>query len=149
MLCSSVPKSQPLVYAQSAFDLHGLSDTEKIVDVIREVRTICDDFSVRGLPNFPSGVPFTFFEQYVTLRTYLAAALVAILVSVFLVLALVMCNPWIALIVVSECACAARSRGDCACSRCCAGFCSGSGWSKICVFYSMLFAQNRSCFVGK
>ena len=94
------------MYAQSAFDLHGLSDTEKIVDVIREVRTICDDFSVRGLPNFPSGVPFTFFEQYVTLRTYLAAALVAILVSVFLVLALVMCNPWIALIVVSECACA-------------------------------------------
>ena len=94
------------MYAQSAFDLHSLSDTEKIVDVIREVRAICDDFSARGLPNFPSGVPFTFFEQYVTLRTYLAAALVAILVSVFLVLALVMCNPWIALIVVSECACA-------------------------------------------
>ena len=102
LIVLTVPKSQPLVYAQSAFNLHGLSDTEKIVDVIREVRAICDDFSARGLPNFPSGIPFTFYEQYVSLRYYLLVAVVAVLAAVFIVIASVMCNGWIALIVVSE-----------------------------------------------
>ena len=29
--------------------------------MIREVRDICDTFASRGLPNFPHGIPFTFW----------------------------------------------------------------------------------------
>ena len=47
-----------------------------------------------GLPNYPSGVPFTFWEQYVNLRWYLTVCLLAVLGVVFVVVSLVFLNPW-------------------------------------------------------
>ena len=68
-----VPKSAPIRYAQLPFwvarDATRAGDTEHTVAVIRAVREICDDFARRGLPNFPSGPPFTYWEQYVHLRS--------------------------------------------------------------------------------
>jgi hypothetical protein len=65
------------------------------------IRDICDTYTDRGLPNYPSGVPFTFWEQYINLRFYLALSILCILMVTFVVLTLVLLNPWLASIVVS------------------------------------------------
>ncbi|XP_063841882.1 protein patched-like [Scylla paramamosain] len=95
-----IPKSPPLVYTQLPFYLHQLSDTASITAMIQEVRAICRKFEERGLPNFPTGVPFTFWEQYIKLRFYLVLALLAVLTAVFLVLSVVLMNLWAAALVV-------------------------------------------------
>ncbi|XP_066986955.1 protein patched [Macrobrachium rosenbergii] len=95
-----IPKSPPLVYTQLPFYLHQLSDTATITTMIGEVRAICKRFEDRGLPNFPTGVPFTFWEQYIKLRFYLVLAILAVLTAVFLVLAVVLMNLWAAALVV-------------------------------------------------
>jgi len=59
----------------------------------QDVRTICESFAnVRGLPNYPHGIIFTFWEQYVSLRFYLAMALVAALAAIFVILAVTLLN---------------------------------------------------------
>ncbi|XP_069156937.1 protein patched [Procambarus clarkii] len=95
-----IPKSPPLVYAQLPFYLHQLGDTTSITAMIHEVRAICRRFEEKGLPNFPTGVPFTFWEQYIKLRFYLVLALLAVLTAVFVVLTLVLMNVWAAALVV-------------------------------------------------
>ena len=95
-----IPKSQPLVYAQLPFYLNGMATTESIVETIEQVRTICRRFEERGLPNFPAGVPFTFWEQYVGLRFFLGLALLCVFVAVFLVISVVLMNAWAAGLVV-------------------------------------------------
>ncbi|ROT81126.1 putative hedgehog receptor patched [Penaeus vannamei] len=95
-----IPKSPPLVYTQLPFYLHQLGDTNTITAMIQEVRAICRKFEERGLPNFPTGVPFTFWEQYIKLRFHLVLALLALLTAVFLVLAVVLMNLWAAALVV-------------------------------------------------
>ncbi|XP_076462162.1 protein patched homolog 1-like [Babylonia areolata] len=95
-----VMKSQPLVYAQIPFYLTNLTTTEDIINAVVEIREVCDGFSARGVPNFPSGYPFTYWEQYVHLRFYLTLALLCVLATTFLVLTLVLCNPWLAAVVV-------------------------------------------------
>ncbi|KAF0297177.1 Protein patched [Amphibalanus amphitrite] len=95
-----IPKSQPLVYAQLPFYLNGMATTESIVETIEQVRSICRRFEERGLPNFPAGVPFTFWEQYVGLRFFLGLALLCVFVAVFLVISVVLMNAWAAGLVV-------------------------------------------------
>ena len=68
----------------------------------QEIRGICDQFSDLGLPNFPSGVPFTFYEQYINLRFYLMLSVLCVLLVSLVVLTVVLMNPWLALIVVSR-----------------------------------------------
>jgi hypothetical protein len=67
----------------------------------QEVREVCEEFSSRGLPNFPSGYPFTYWEQYINLRFYLLLALLCVLTTTFLVLTITLMNPWLAAVVVS------------------------------------------------
>ena len=95
-----VPKSQPIVLARIPFYLNNLGETEVTVDTIRRVRQICEKFEERGLPNFPSGIPFTFWEQYVNLRFWLAIGLVCILSAIFFVVSFVLMSPWIASVIV-------------------------------------------------
>lgn len=87
-----IPKSAPLVYTQLPFYLHGLSDTTKITKLIQQVRDLCQRFEVRGLPNFPSGIPFLFWEQYLTLRQTLGISLVCALSAVFVVVSVLLVN---------------------------------------------------------
>ena len=89
-----IPKSKPIKYAQIPFLLHQLADTEAMVKTIEQVRVICDRFSAKGLPNFPHGIPFTFWEQYLSLRFYLLLALAASLVAVTIVISLLLMSPW-------------------------------------------------------
>ena len=96
-----VPKSQPIAYAQIPFYLGQVGETETIVAAITQIRAICHRFeSERGLPNFPRGFPFTFWEQYLTLRFWFAVALACILAAVFVVLAFVLWNARLAGVVV-------------------------------------------------
>lgn len=53
-----------LLYSQMSFYLTGLTDTPVIVEMIKEIRAICDQYTEDGLAVFPIGIPFTFWEQY-------------------------------------------------------------------------------------
>ncbi|XP_049784398.1 protein patched [Schistocerca cancellata] len=88
-----IPKSPPLTYAQMPFYLHGLGDTQSITHLIGEVRAVCEKFEERGLPNFPSGIPFLFWEQYLGLRQSLSLALACALAAVFVVVTVLLVNP--------------------------------------------------------
>ena len=89
-----IPKSKPIKYAQIPFLLHRLGTTEEMVSTIEQVREVCDRFSARGLPNFPHGIPFTFWEQYLSLRFYLLLALAASLTAVTVVITVLLMSPW-------------------------------------------------------
>ncbi|GAB6028772.1 hypothetical protein CHUAL_004588 [Chamberlinius hualienensis] len=95
-----IPKSQPLVFAQIPFYLNNLGETEEITRVIEEIRDICHKFEEKGLPNFPLGIPFTFWEQYLGLRFYLTLALGSVLAATFLVVSVLLLNPWAATVMV-------------------------------------------------
>ncbi|KAF8360665.1 ptc-1, partial [Pristionchus pacificus] len=91
-----VPAAEPLAYSQIPFYLTGLTNTPVIVEVIKEIRSICDDFTIRGLPNFPQGIAFTFWEQYLHLNGNLMQAIATIALAVFVVLSVLLFNPWAA-----------------------------------------------------
>ncbi|KAG1667437.1 Protein patched 1 [Nymphon striatum] len=95
-----IPKSQPLIYTQMPFYLNKLGKTSEVTSMIKQVREVCDKFEALGLPNFPTGIPFTFWEQYIGLRFYLGIALAISLVAVFVVVTVVLLNPWAAIIYV-------------------------------------------------
>ena len=94
-----IPKSAHLAYAQMPFYLHGLNDTASITKMIGEVRALCAKFEERGLPNFPTGIPFIFWEQYANLRPSLAFALACALAAVFVVTTVLLLNIWAAFLV--------------------------------------------------
>jgi len=60
---------------------------------------------MRGLPNYPHGIIFTFWEQYVSLRFYLTMAVVAALAAIFVTLAVVLFNIVAAFLVVFRMLC--------------------------------------------
>uniref|UniRef100_A0A183CG75 SSD domain-containing protein n=1 Tax=Globodera pallida TaxID=36090 RepID=A0A183CG75_GLOPA len=82
---SAVPPADALLYSQIPFYMNGLTDTPAIVEMIKEIRAICDRYSADGLPVYPSGIPFTFWEQYLKLTFYLISA--------------ILFNPWAAVMV--------------------------------------------------
>ncbi|XP_076319648.1 protein patched-like isoform X2 [Tachypleus tridentatus] len=95
-----IPKSQPLVYAQMPFYLNNMGDTNEITKTIEVIRTLCQKYEERGLPNFPTGIPFVFWEQYIGLRFYLCVALICVLTAIFLVVSVVLVNIWAAFIMI-------------------------------------------------
>lgn len=95
-----IPKSQPLTFTQIPFYLNNIRTTGEITATIEEIRAICRKYEERSLPNFPTGIPFTYWEQYMRLRFYLMAALVLVLAAVFLFTCIFLLNPWTALIIV-------------------------------------------------
>ncbi|CAL1269676.1 unnamed protein product [Larinioides sclopetarius] len=96
-----MPKSQPLVYAQMPFFLDDMSTTEEITATIREVRAVCEKFEARGLPNFPSGLIFTYWEQFINLRTDLFVSIFYVCIVILTVLSLLLLNPWAAVVEVA------------------------------------------------
>ncbi|XP_012276019.1 protein patched isoform X2 [Orussus abietinus] len=94
-----IPKSMPLTYAQMPFYLHRLTETRDITELIGSVRNLCRKFEERGLPNFPSGIPFLFWEQYMDLRSCLGIALLAALGASVAVVGILLLNLWAALLV--------------------------------------------------
>ncbi|WKX98089.1 hypothetical protein Q1695_013633 [Nippostrongylus brasiliensis] len=91
-----VPPAEPLAYSQIPFYLTGLTDTTVIIEMIKEIRATCDDFVGQGLPNFPQGIAFTFWEQYLHLNGNLLTAIGVIAFAVFIVISILLFNPWAA-----------------------------------------------------
>lgn len=95
-----IPKSLPLMYTQLPFYLRGLTDTESIKSLINSVRNICTKFEGKGLANFPTGIPFIFWEQYIHLRPLLTLALACALGAVLIVVGILLLNIWAAILVI-------------------------------------------------
>merc|ERR1719510_2647095 len=91
-----IPKSMPIQYAQIPFYLYNLDrDTSTMVDMITQVREVCAKFEDRGLPNFPRGNPFTYWEAYRHLNGWFLTALGCIMVAVGLMTSILMMSPWV------------------------------------------------------
>lgn len=122
------------------FYLHGLRDTDAMTNMIRQVsskrielcvqlhcghnniqfntnfylqvREVGARFEERGLPNYPAGIPFLFWEQYLNLRGNLGLALAAALAAVALTVLIILLNIWAAiLIALSLAGCALQTLG--------------------------------------
>lgn len=98
-----VPEAEPIEYAQFPFYLNGLRDTSDFVEAIEKVRAICNNYTSLGIPSYPNGYPFLFWEQYISLRHWLLLSISVVLACTFLVCALILLNPWTAGIIVSLC----------------------------------------------
>ncbi|XP_029017895.1 protein patched homolog 1 [Betta splendens] len=96
----SIPAAEPIEYAQFPFYLNGLRETPQFVEAIESVRAICSNYTRQGLPSYPNGYPFLFWEQYVSLRHWLLLSISIVLACTFLVCALFLLNPWTAGIIV-------------------------------------------------
>lgn len=72
-----------------------------LLSCFQSVRTICDEFSAAGVPNYPSGIPFIFWEQYIWLGEHLLIAVAIVLSASFVVMAVILCNFWAAMLIVS------------------------------------------------
>ncbi|XP_073845846.1 protein patched [Musca autumnalis] len=95
-----IPKSLPLVYSQLPFYLHGLTDTSEIKSLIGHIRELSMRFESRGLPNYPSGIPFIFWEQYMTLRSSLAMILACCVIVAFILVCILLLSVWAAVLVI-------------------------------------------------
>lgn len=100
LLCA-VPAAEPIEYAQFPFYLNGLRDTSDFVEAIEKVRAICNNYTSLGLPSYPNGYPFLFWEQYIGLRHWLLLSISVVLACTFFVCAVFLLNPWTAGIIVS------------------------------------------------
>ncbi|KAB0798294.1 hypothetical protein PPYR_09287 [Photinus pyralis] len=70
-----IRKSLPLVYTQMPFYLKNLRNTGQIVQTLKQIREISESFRVRGLKNYPIGLIFSFFNQFLYLDSMLALQL--------------------------------------------------------------------------
>uniref|UniRef100_A0A7N8XWE0 Patched 2 n=1 Tax=Mastacembelus armatus TaxID=205130 RepID=A0A7N8XWE0_9TELE len=95
-----IPAAEPLEFAQFPFYLNGLRQASDFVEAIESVRAICDEFSRKGLFNYPNGYPFLFWEQYIGLRHWFLLSISVVLACTFLVCAILLLNPWTAGIIV-------------------------------------------------
>lgn len=64
------------------------------------MRAICEEFTRKGVLNYPNGYPFLFWEQYIGLRHWFLLAVSVVLACTFLVCAILLLNPWTAGIIV-------------------------------------------------
>ena len=100
-LYHTVPRMRAINFTQIPFYLDNLRETEDFIRVIKSVRNISSYYETEGLPNYPMGVPFTFWEQYLDLRFYLGLTIASVLGASFLVITIMLVNPRAALILVS------------------------------------------------
>ena len=79
-----------------------MRENEDFVTVINWVRERIDEVEAKsGVVAYPKGYPFTYWQQYISIRFWLFLSLGAVIVAVFLVISLMLLNPWAALIMVS------------------------------------------------
>ncbi|XP_028400006.1 protein patched homolog 1-like isoform X2 [Dendronephthya gigantea] len=95
-----VRPAERIKYARIPFYINGLKETADYIKLIKQVREICDRFTNEGLPNYPRGVPFTFWEQYIWLREHLLIAVIVVLVASFVIISSILVNIWAGTIVV-------------------------------------------------
>jgi len=87
-----IVKSSPIIYAQMPFYASYLYETPIITKFISTVRGICKQYDERGLPNYPSGIPFVYWEQYQDLHQYSCVAMVFAFLFLFFISLLFLCS---------------------------------------------------------
>lgn len=75
-------------------------NTNEIKTLISTIRDLCEKYEVRGLPNYPSGIPFTFWEQYMDLPLSLVKILVLANVAAMILVGVLLLSVWAALLIV-------------------------------------------------
>jgi hypothetical protein len=91
----TIPAADKLLVTQIPYFVTNLTDTPRIVEFIKETRGVCDRYeSDLGMPNFPTGVPYTYWEQYINLVRHLMVAIGVITLCVFLVISVLLMNVW-------------------------------------------------------
>ncbi|KAI6171353.1 SSD domain-containing protein [Aphelenchoides bicaudatus] len=90
-----IPPAPELLYTQIPFYLTGLTSTDANLKVVKEIRSICDNYTRNGLNVFPTGISFTFWDQYLLLNWNVKVAIFAIFVSSLVVMLLVACDFWV------------------------------------------------------
>uniref|UniRef100_A0A0N4Z9N8 SSD domain-containing protein n=1 Tax=Parastrongyloides trichosuri TaxID=131310 RepID=A0A0N4Z9N8_PARTI len=91
-----IPPAPKPKYSEIPFYMTGLSDTETIVHMIKEVRAICVRYTELGVDNFPSGIAFVFWDQYLNLNVTILKAIGIITFAVFIVITILLFNFWAA-----------------------------------------------------
>lgn len=82
-----VERARPIMYAQIPF-LLKLPAVGDGVKVISEIRSISSAFEQLSMPNFPAGIPFIFWDQFLSLDlTFFVTAIISV-VSLYLVVGL-------------------------------------------------------------
>uniref|UniRef100_A0A8D9BH04 Protein patched n=1 Tax=Cacopsylla melanoneura TaxID=428564 RepID=A0A8D9BH04_9HEMI len=94
-----IPKSSPLVYAQIPVSLNNLYTTKDITELIGQVRAICDEFESKGLPNYPSGIIFYFWQQFSQFKMVFFLALAVALVSILSIHTFIFLNIYCTLVI--------------------------------------------------
>lgn len=69
-----------------------MNSTGEIVSTIEEIRAICQKYEERGLSNFPSGMPFVFWEIYVHLLHYLVFAVFGAVIFMWVIISIILSN---------------------------------------------------------
>lgn len=87
-----IVKSSPITYAQMPFYASNLYETSTITKFVSTVRSICKQFDERGLPSYPSGLPFIYWEQYQDLHQYLYVSMACAFLFLFVICGLLLCN---------------------------------------------------------
>lgn len=80
-----IPRSQPLTYAQMPFYLKNLKNTGDIITSLKQIKDISEEFNNRGLKNYPVGLIFAYFNQFLLLDRLIAVQLSLTLAAVALV----------------------------------------------------------------
>nr|BBF90244.1 patched protein [Eptatretus burgeri] len=96
-----IKPAERIEFAQFPFYLGGLHDTPDYLRAIESARALCEASARAGVPCYPAGQPFLFWEQYVGLRHWLLLALSVALTCTFFVCSLLLFNPWTAGLLVS------------------------------------------------
>uniref|UniRef100_A0A915HYU9 Uncharacterized protein n=1 Tax=Romanomermis culicivorax TaxID=13658 RepID=A0A915HYU9_ROMCU len=95
-----IPAAKHLIFSQIPFYVDRINDTNRILEMINAVRHVCENYTASGLPVFPLGIPFTFWELYLHLTTSLLTAFAIIIVAVFIAISIILINPWISALIV-------------------------------------------------
>lgn len=88
------------MYTQLPFYLHGLVNTNEIKSLISNIRELCARYEDRGLPNYPSGIPFIFWEQYMNLRLSLVLIIGCAILAVMFFVGILLLSMWAATLIV-------------------------------------------------
>ncbi|CAH3129517.1 unnamed protein product [Pocillopora meandrina] len=94
------PPAPTINFSYIPFKLINLRETKDFIHIIKSVRALCEEFEKAGLPNYPSGIPFIFWEQYIWLGKHLMTAVAIVLSASFVVMAVILCNFWAAMLIV-------------------------------------------------
>ncbi|XP_050314836.1 protein patched [Anthonomus grandis grandis] len=80
-----IPRSQPLTYTQMPFYLKGLRSTGDIIATLKQIKSISEEYNNRGLKNYPLGLIFAYFNQFLLLDRLIAIQLLLTLIAAALV----------------------------------------------------------------